>query len=218
MGSEYDRDRETERQTEKQRKIENQYDRKTVQVYAWKVYERWFASEEKCTKANVLALVLLDGLVNDARKIPYVRLHTGKASILVVKLILGETKLRAALGNIQSEANNALVQGWPLQDMLDQLVDDIGYALHELYELNGEPRDHSVPRFVYCLSVFLSLYLYVSLSLYHSHIFQVGPSCVLSLWYSGGPSADHRMVHRPSKQARNTEERQWRSENCLGGQ
>ena len=36
--------------------------------------------------------------------------------------------------------------GWPLQEMLETLIDDIGYALHELYELNGEPRDHSVPK------------------------------------------------------------------------
>ena len=30
--------------------------------------------------------------------------------------------------------------------VIADLVDDIGYALKELHELNGEVRDHSVPR------------------------------------------------------------------------
>ncbi|KAK6033328.1 hypothetical protein OSTOST_00465 [Ostertagia ostertagi] len=78
--------------------------------------------------------MVLDGLINDARKIPYVRLHTG------------EPRLRFALSNIANEANNALIQGWPLQKAVEDLVDDIGHALRELHELKGEPRDHSVPR------------------------------------------------------------------------
>ncbi|ETN69050.1 hypothetical protein NECAME_01160 [Necator americanus] len=105
-----------------------------IKVYAWKVYERWFALDDSCTRPNVLALMVLDGLINDARKIPYVRIHTG------------EPRLRFALGNIASEANNALVQGWPLQKAIEDMVDDIGHALRELHELKGEPRDHSVPR------------------------------------------------------------------------
>ncbi|KHJ79491.1 hypothetical protein OESDEN_20861 [Oesophagostomum dentatum] len=28
------------------------------------------------------------------------------------------------------------------------MVDDIGHALRELHELKGEPRDHSVPRYI----------------------------------------------------------------------
>ncbi|KJH40772.1 hypothetical protein DICVIV_13261 [Dictyocaulus viviparus] len=78
--------------------------------------------------------MVLDGLINDARKIPYVRIHTG------------ETRLRFPLGNIASEANNALVQGWPLQRVIEHLVDDIGHALWELHEFEGDPRTHSVPR------------------------------------------------------------------------
>ncbi|VDM52470.1 unnamed protein product [Angiostrongylus costaricensis] len=106
----------------------------TFQIYVWKLYERWFPIDNSCTQANVLALMVLDGLINDVRKIPYVGIHTGEAQI------------RFALGNIASEANNALAQGWPLQETIEDIVDDIGYALRELYVLNGETRDHSVPK------------------------------------------------------------------------
>ncbi|EFO96455.1 hypothetical protein CRE_21560 [Caenorhabditis remanei] len=88
--------------------------RKFLKIYSWKVYERWFGVSESCSKTNLLALVVIDGVVNDARKIPYVRLHTG----------------------------------WPLAKVIEDLVDDVGYALKEYYELNGEQRDHSVPPYV----------------------------------------------------------------------
>uniref|UniRef100_A0A1I7TC02 Recep_L_domain domain-containing protein n=1 Tax=Caenorhabditis tropicalis TaxID=1561998 RepID=A0A1I7TC02_9PELO len=99
-----------------------------------------------------LKLVLVDGVVNDARKIPYVRLHTGSP------------RLRALLPNIQNEVNNALVQGWPLAKVIEDLVDDVGYALKEYYELNGEPRDHSVPLwarnlFLICLALVVAALL-----------------------------------------------------------
>lgn len=105
-----------------------------IKVYAWKLYERWFALDDSCAQPNVLALMVLDGLINDARKIPYVRIHTG------------EPRLRFPLSNIASEANNALIQGWPLQKAVEDMVDDIGHALKELHDLKGEARDHSVPR------------------------------------------------------------------------
>ncbi|PAV72729.1 hypothetical protein WR25_18712 [Diploscapter pachys] len=104
-----------------------------LRVYALKVFERWFPSEDCVSSPNVLALLVIDGFINDVRKIPYVRIHSGS------------TKLNFALGNIQSEATNAIVQGWPMARVIADLVDDIGYALKELHELNGEVRDHSVP-------------------------------------------------------------------------
>ncbi|CAD6187204.1 unnamed protein product [Caenorhabditis auriculariae] len=110
-------------------------------VYTWKVYERWFGTTESCGKTNLLALVVVDGLINDARKIPYVRIHTGSS------------RLRSSLSNIQSEVNNALVQGWPMAKVIEDLIDDVGYALKEFYELNGETRDHSVP--IWARHVFL---------------------------------------------------------------
>lgn len=134
------------------------------QVYAWKVYERWFGSDEKCTKANVLALVVLDGMVNDARKIPYVRLHTGsfypflpgkfdfsrwnKAPFLFGKYTNrgGQCPCSGSVDINLTLDKEIEILGWPLQIMLENLVDDIGYAMHELYELNGEPRNHHVPK------------------------------------------------------------------------
>ncbi|UMM40049.1 hypothetical protein L5515_016831 [Caenorhabditis briggsae] len=126
--------------------------RKFLKVYSWKVYERWFGASESCSKTNLLALVVIDGVVNDARKIPYVRLHTGSP------------RLRVLLPNIQSEVNNALVQGWPLAKVIEDLVDDVGYALKEYYELNGEQRDHSVPLwarnlFLICLALVVTALL-----------------------------------------------------------
>ncbi|CAB3399743.1 unnamed protein product [Caenorhabditis bovis] len=120
--------------------------KKFLMVYSWKVYERWFGAPAGCSKANLLALVVIDGVVNDARKIPYVRLHTGAP------------RLRFSLSNIQSEINNALVQGWPLAKVIEDLVDDVGYAMKEFDELNGEQRDHSVPLwarnlFLICLAL-----------------------------------------------------------------
>lgn len=50
-----------------------------IKIYASTLYERWFAEgSENCNQANVLALIILDGLVNDVRKLPYVRIHTGE--------------------------------------------------------------------------------------------------------------------------------------------
>ncbi|PIC16497.1 hypothetical protein B9Z55_023080 [Caenorhabditis nigoni] len=126
--------------------------RKFLKIYSWKVYERWFGASESCSKTNLLALVVIDGVVNDARKIPYVRLHTGSP------------RLRVLLPNIQSEVNNALVQGWPLAKVIEDLVDDVGYALKEYYELNGEQRDHSVPLwarnlFLICLALVVTALL-----------------------------------------------------------
>ncbi|CAI4228599.1 unnamed protein product [Auanema sp. JU1783] len=122
-----------------------------MKVYAWKLYERWFGLDEKCTQPNVLVLIVMDGLVNDARKIPYVRIHSG------------ENRMKFVLSNIQSEATNALVQGWPLQTMIENLVDDVGYAVKEIHELNGEIRDHSVPR--WARHVFLLCFILVVLAL-----------------------------------------------------
>ncbi|CAI5454085.1 unnamed protein product [Caenorhabditis angaria] len=75
-----------------------------LKVYAWKVFERWFrhSPPEECGKANLLALLVLDGVVNDARKIPYVRLHAPTK------------EFTDNLSNIQAEVTNALLQGWPL--------------------------------------------------------------------------------------------------------
>uniref|UniRef100_A0A9J2PZC2 Uncharacterized protein n=1 Tax=Ascaris lumbricoides TaxID=6252 RepID=A0A9J2PZC2_ASCLU len=56
-----------------------------TKIYASTLYERWFAEgSENCNQANVLALIILDGLVNDVRKLPYVRIHTGWPLHMVV--------------------------------------------------------------------------------------------------------------------------------------
>ncbi|KAF8382199.1 hypothetical protein PRIPAC_71341 [Pristionchus pacificus] len=105
-----------------------------LKVYAWKLYDRWFGNSDGCQTPHILVLISVDGLVNDARKIPYVKIHSG------------DNRLRFPLNNIEIETANALVQNLPIQQVLKDLIVDLGIALKELHDLNGEPRDHSVPR------------------------------------------------------------------------
>ncbi|KHN73523.1 hypothetical protein Tcan_11721 [Toxocara canis] len=105
-----------------------------TKIYASTLYERWFAeSHDNCNQANILALIILDGLVNDVRKLPYVKIHTGEARLLTV------------LSNIQMESTNAILQGWPLHMVVADLVEQLGYALREFYALNGGVRVHLIP-------------------------------------------------------------------------
>uniref|UniRef100_A0A915C0Q3 Uncharacterized protein n=1 Tax=Parascaris univalens TaxID=6257 RepID=A0A915C0Q3_PARUN len=105
-----------------------------IKIYASTLYERWFAeASENCNQANILALIILDGLVNDVRKLPYVRIHTG------------EVRLLSVLSNIQMESTNAILQGWPLHMVVADLVEQLGYALREFYALNGGTRVHLIP-------------------------------------------------------------------------
>uniref|UniRef100_A0A0N5AWK1 Anoctamin n=1 Tax=Syphacia muris TaxID=451379 RepID=A0A0N5AWK1_9BILA len=48
-----------------------------VKVYASVLYRRWFVDQKNCSQANILALIVFEGMLNDGTKMPIVSLFTG---------------------------------------------------------------------------------------------------------------------------------------------
>jgi hypothetical protein len=123
--------------------FENQH----IQVYTMALFERWFPTDPICKNPRVLGLVVLDGLLSDARKLVSVNLHTGKdtrCDNFKVE-ILDDKRFSPFISNIQLESANAILQGMPLVDAIADLVDQVGYAYREFYNTRGYIRKHIVP-------------------------------------------------------------------------
>ncbi|KAK0404122.1 hypothetical protein QR680_017300 [Steinernema hermaphroditum] len=114
---------------------------RALQVYVSVLYDRWFASESArplCQSPNILALIVLDGLLNDPR----------------------EDRLSATLLNIQQESTNAILQaGWPLHQVIGDLIDQLGSKLRDFHRTGMASKSH-IPRWAYhvglaCLLLFL---------------------------------------------------------------
>uniref|UniRef100_A0A914RFL5 Uncharacterized protein n=1 Tax=Parascaris equorum TaxID=6256 RepID=A0A914RFL5_PAREQ len=57
-------------------------------VSSAKMFTKVRESSENCNQANILALIILDGLVNDVRKLPYVRIHTGECYVNAIFILV----------------------------------------------------------------------------------------------------------------------------------
>ncbi|VDK84241.1 unnamed protein product [Onchocerca ochengi] len=55
-----------------------------IKIYASTLYKRWFLEDTIYNQPNILAIIILDGLVNDVRKLPYVKIYTGWPLHLVI--------------------------------------------------------------------------------------------------------------------------------------
>ncbi|CAJ0959201.1 unnamed protein product, partial [Mesorhabditis belari] len=123
-----------------------------LKVWTWKVYQRWFGMGcDNDQSMNVLILILIEGIANDARRIPYVKLYSGNY------------RLMSYLKNMEGEIYNSLVQNWELPRVMYHLVDDVGFHIREFAVLNGEFREHSVPQ--WARNVFLLCALLVIFAL-----------------------------------------------------
>ncbi|KAI6243992.1 hypothetical protein M3Y99_00067600 [Aphelenchoides fujianensis] len=72
-----------------------------TKTYTAALFNRWFPPDENCKRPRMLALVVLDGLLTDPRKLTSVNIHTDSAEFALLT------------ANIQLEAANALLQGSP---------------------------------------------------------------------------------------------------------
>ncbi|CAJ0579077.1 unnamed protein product, partial [Mesorhabditis spiculigera] len=108
-----------------------------LKIWVWKLYQRWFPNtSETCQSGdtpNVMILILIDGIANDARKIPYVKVYSENKA------------LSNYLKNVEIEIFNSLVQNWEMPRVLEHLIDDLGYYMREFNLHGGEHKDHSVP-------------------------------------------------------------------------
>jgi len=111
-----------------------------VRLYTSTLYERWFPSAGHCSQPNVLITVLTEGVLNDYRLIPIVKIHSG------------ESKLNALFINIQLETENAILQGLPLHLIIADLIDQVGHALHEWRAMGGAQRLHIIPAWAWQLA------------------------------------------------------------------
>uniref|UniRef100_A0A0R3RWK7 UPF0481 protein At3g47200-like n=1 Tax=Elaeophora elaphi TaxID=1147741 RepID=A0A0R3RWK7_9BILA len=124
-----------------------------VKIYAATLYKRWFLEDKNSKQPNILAIIILDGLVNDVRKLPYVKIYTG------------DFRLLSSMFNIQSECVNNILQGWPLHMVIADLIEQLGHSLREFCLLDGGIRLHVVPAwaihiFVLCVVLFcLALFM-----------------------------------------------------------
>ncbi|VDK82503.1 unnamed protein product [Litomosoides sigmodontis] len=118
-----------------------------VKIYASTLYKRWFLEDTSSNQPNILAIIILDGLVNDVRKLPYVKIYTG------------DFRLLSSMFNIQSECVNNILRGWPLHMVIADLIEQLGHSLREFCLLNGGIRIHVVPTwaihtFLLCVLLF----------------------------------------------------------------
>uniref|UniRef100_A0A1I7YQJ9 Genome assembly, chromosome: II n=1 Tax=Steinernema glaseri TaxID=37863 RepID=A0A1I7YQJ9_9BILA len=123
-----------------------------TKVYVSVLYDRWFVSDvarPQCQSPNILALIVLDGLLNDPRKLSSVTLHSG------------EDRLTAMLLNIQQESTNAILQGWPLHQVIGDLVDQLGSKLRDFHRTGLAHKAH-IPRWAYHLGLGCLLLLLAS--------------------------------------------------------
>uniref|UniRef100_A0A1I7VFK2 Cyclin N-terminal domain-containing protein n=1 Tax=Loa loa TaxID=7209 RepID=A0A1I7VFK2_LOALO len=124
-----------------------------IKIYASTLYKRWFLEDTTYNQPNILAIIILDGLVNDVRKLPYVKIYTG------------DFRLLSSMFNIQSECVNNILQGWPLHMVIADLIEQLGHSLREFCLLNGDIRLHIVPSwaiqiFILCIVVsFLAIFV-----------------------------------------------------------
>ncbi|KAL3989563.1 hypothetical protein ACH3XW_28185 [Acanthocheilonema viteae] len=118
-----------------------------VKIYVTTLYKRWFLEDTTSNQPNILAVIILDGLVNDVRKLPYVKIYTD------------EFRLLSSMFNIQSECVNNILQGWPLHLVIADLIEQLGHSLREFCLLDGGTRLHVVPTwaihiFLFCAVLF----------------------------------------------------------------
>ncbi|VDO31768.1 unnamed protein product [Brugia timori] len=124
-----------------------------VKIYASTLYKRWFLEDKTYNQPNILAIIILDGLVNDVRKLPYVKIYTG------------DFRLLSSMFNIQSECVNNILQGWPLHMVIADLIEQLGHSLREFCLLDGGVRLHAVPSwaiyiFIFCVVVsFVAIFM-----------------------------------------------------------
>uniref|UniRef100_A0A914D000 Uncharacterized protein n=1 Tax=Acrobeloides nanus TaxID=290746 RepID=A0A914D000_9BILA len=103
-----------------------------TKIYTSALHMRWFP-HEKCLRSRVLALVVVDGLISDPRKLTTVVLYSDDA------------RMNPFVSNIQLESTNAILQGVPLEEVIADLIDQIGYAYRDFYSNKGVPRTYSIP-------------------------------------------------------------------------
>ncbi|KAM3728555.1 Outer membrane protein assembly factor BamE [Dirofilaria immitis] len=128
-----------------------------IKIYTSTLYNRWFLEDTVGNQPNILAIIILDGLVNDVRKLPYVKIYTDNLRLL------------PSMFNIQSECVNNILQGWPLHMVIADLINQLGHSLHEFCFLDGDIRLHVVPSwaiyiFILCvvllfLAIFMEWYI-----------------------------------------------------------
>ncbi|KAI6191652.1 hypothetical protein M3Y97_00251200 [Aphelenchoides bicaudatus] len=133
---------------------EDNADSKTfTKIYTTALFERWFPTDQLCKNPRVLALVVLDGMLADTRKLISVNLHTDDRRFLPF------------ISNIQLESANALLQGMPLVDALADLVDQVGFAFREFYATQAQIRRHIVPLWAWELAVVSVILVVVALGI-----------------------------------------------------
>uniref|UniRef100_A0A8R1TRQ9 Uncharacterized protein n=1 Tax=Onchocerca volvulus TaxID=6282 RepID=A0A8R1TRQ9_ONCVO len=124
-----------------------------IKIYASILYKRWFLEDTIYNQPNILAIIILDGLVNDVRKLPYVKIYTDNFRLL------------SSMFNIQSECVNNILQGWPLHLVIADLIEQLGHSLREFCLLDGGFRSHIVPSwaihiFIFCILLsFLAIFM-----------------------------------------------------------
>ncbi|VDN06506.1 unnamed protein product [Thelazia callipaeda] len=123
-----------------------------IKIYTSVLYDRWFFKSEDCNQLNILAIIILDGLVNDVRKLPYVKIHAS------------DLRLLSSVINIQSECVNNILQGWPLHVVIADLIEQLSYALRDFYLLNGDVRLHVVP--TWAIQIFITCALLLLLAIF----------------------------------------------------
>ncbi|KAI6205419.1 hypothetical protein M3Y94_00790000 [Aphelenchoides besseyi] len=108
-----------------------------TKVYTAALFQRWFSKDE-CVRPKIMALVVLDGILSDPRKLTSVNIYTDNPEFALL------------ISNIQLEAANALLQGVPLVAALTDLVELLAYALRDFNSSTTSTspthwRGHKVP-------------------------------------------------------------------------
>jgi len=112
-----------------------------TKVYTMALFARWFQPRrELCAQPRVLALVVVDGLLADTRKLTSVNIYTD------------DRKFNSIVANVQLETTNALLQGVPLVEALADLVDQVGHAFRDYHAQRLRPRRRTVPVWAWTLA------------------------------------------------------------------
>uniref|UniRef100_A0A914UHC7 Uncharacterized protein n=1 Tax=Plectus sambesii TaxID=2011161 RepID=A0A914UHC7_9BILA len=109
-----------------------------ARIYSSVLYDRFFdtdsaARNAHCLRPNVLILVATDGLINDARLYPLVHVHSG------------DPRLKDYFSNIQLETVTAILQGWPMHQVIADLLNQVGDTLADYHKTGGVRKKHFIP-------------------------------------------------------------------------